>query len=63
MAESSLNVLAVIGSLQRDSVTRWVVRHVAQQLQAAGCAMDVLELPVRADLAGTGPGFWARHRE
>jgi NAD(P)H-dependent FMN reductase len=44
MAESSLNVLAVIGSLQRDSVTRVVVCHVAQALQAAGCAVDVLDL-------------------
>ena len=43
MNDTSLNVLAVIGSLQRDSVTRVVVRHVAQQLQAAGCAVDVLD--------------------
>ena len=44
MAEVSLNILAVVGSLQRDSVTRVVIRHVAQQLQAAGCAVDVLDL-------------------
>src|SRR5512137_1888920 len=44
MAEASLNVLAVIGSLQRDSVTRVIVRHVAQLLQAAGCVVDVLDL-------------------
>jgi len=44
MAEASLNVLAVIGSLQRDSVTRVVVRQVARQLQAAGCTVDVLDL-------------------
>ena len=43
MAEASLNVLAVVGSLQRESVTRVVVRHVAQQLQAAGCVVDVLD--------------------
>ena len=43
MAEASLNVLAVIGSLQRESVTRVVVRHAAQQLQAAGCVVDVLD--------------------
>src|SRR5512137_2531391 len=43
MAEASLNVLAVVGSLQRDSVTRVVVRHVAQHLQAAGCAVDVFD--------------------
>jgi NAD(P)H-dependent FMN reductase len=43
MAEAPLNVLAVVGSLQRDSVTRVVVCHVAQQLQAAGCAVDVID--------------------
>ena len=43
MTEPSLNVLAVVGSLQRASVTRVVVRHVAQQLQAAGCSVDVLD--------------------
>jgi NAD(P)H-dependent FMN reductase len=44
MRGASLNVLAVIGSLQRDSVTRVVVRHVAEQLLAAWCAVDVLDL-------------------
>ena len=44
MPDASLNVLAVIGSLQRDSVTRVVVREVARRLQAAGCAVDVLDL-------------------
>jgi NAD(P)H-dependent FMN reductase len=43
MTDAPLSVLAVIGSLQRDSVTRVVVCHVAQQLQAAGCAVDVLD--------------------
>jgi FMN reductase len=43
MTDPSLNVLAVVGSLQRASVTRVVVRHVAQQLQTAGCAVDVLD--------------------
>jgi NAD(P)H-dependent FMN reductase len=43
MIKPSLNVLAVVGSLQRASVTRVVVRHVAQQLQAAGSAVDVLD--------------------
>jgi NAD(P)H-dependent FMN reductase len=43
MNDVPLNVLAVVGSLQRDSVTRVVVRHVAQQLQAAGCTVDVLD--------------------
>jgi NAD(P)H-dependent FMN reductase len=43
MSEECLNVLAVVGSLQRDSVTRVVVRHVAEQLKAAGCAVDMLD--------------------
>ena len=43
MAEGSLNILAVVGSLQRDSVTRVVIHHVARQLQAAGCLVDVLD--------------------
>jgi FMN reductase len=42
MAEP-LNVLAVVGSLQRDSITRVVIHHVAEQLRAAGCAVDVLD--------------------
>ena len=43
MSDTSLSVLAVVGSLQRDSVTRVVIRHVAQQLEATGCAVDVLD--------------------
>ncbi len=44
MPDKSLNVLAVVGSLHRDSVTRTVVQHIAGQLRAAGCAVDVLDL-------------------
>ena len=43
MAEASLNILAVVGSLQRDSVTRIVIQHVAQRLRADGCSVDVLD--------------------
>jgi FMN reductase len=43
MAESPLNILAVVGSLQRGSVTRVVVHHVAERLQQAGCAVDTLD--------------------
>jgi len=39
----ALNVLAVAGSLHRDSVTRVVIRHVAEQLQTAGCNVDFLD--------------------
>lgn len=43
MVEPSLSVLAVVGSLQRDSVTRIVIRHVAERLEQEGCAVDVLD--------------------
>ena len=43
MAEASLNILAVVGSLQRDSVTRLVIDHVVQQLRTDGCSVDVLD--------------------
>jgi FMN reductase len=43
MAEKPLNILAVIGSLQRGSVTRAVVHHLAEQFQSAGCSVDVLD--------------------
>jgi FMN reductase len=43
MAEASLNVLAVAGSLQRNSVTRVVIHHVADRLTEVGCAVDVLD--------------------
>src|SRR5204863_2244258 len=38
-----LNVLVVVGSLQRGSVTRVVIKHVADQLTALGCNVDVLD--------------------
>jgi FMN reductase len=44
MPEVPLNVLAVSGSLQRESVSRVVVNHVAKELQACGCVVDVLDL-------------------
>lgn len=43
MPDSSLNVLAVVGSLQRGSVTRVVIQHVARQLEEGGCAVDLLD--------------------
>ena len=43
MAEPDLNVLAVIGSLQRTSVTRVVIQNVAAKLSEAGCAVDILD--------------------
>ena len=39
----SLNVLAVVGSLNRNSVTRIVVADAAEKLRARGCSVDVLD--------------------
>jgi NAD(P)H-dependent FMN reductase len=63
MGDSSLRILAVVGSLQRESVTRVVVLRVAQQLQAAGCAVDVLDFEKESlalynpDTAHNSPGY------
>jgi len=63
VSEPTLNILAVIGSLQRDSVTRVVVRHLARQLQDTGCAVDILDLQeeplalYNPDVAHDLPGY------
>lgn len=44
MSEGSLNVLAVIGSLKKESVTRVVIQRVAAELTDRGCAVDTLDL-------------------
>jgi NAD(P)H-dependent FMN reductase len=44
MPDLPLKVLAVAGSLQRTSVSRVVIHFVAEELQAAGCKVDVLDL-------------------
>jgi FMN reductase len=43
MSQPALNVLAVVGSLNRNSVTRIVVNDVAEKLRARGCTVDVLD--------------------
>jgi NAD(P)H-dependent FMN reductase len=43
MAEPALNVLAVVGSLNRNSVTRIVVNEVAEKLRAHRCKVEVLD--------------------
>ena len=43
MTEPNLKVLAVVGSLQRGSVSRIVIQHVAEKLRASGCSVDVLD--------------------
>ena len=44
MPDAPLSILAVVGSLHRDSVTRAVIAHVAKRLRAEGCVVDVLDL-------------------
>ncbi len=44
MSQASLNVLSVVGSLNRNSVTRIVVNDITERLRAAGAAVDVLDL-------------------
>jgi len=44
MTDPKLNVLAVIGSLHRESVTRIVLNHVAQRFRSDGCSVDLLDL-------------------
>ncbi len=43
MSETPLNVLAVVGSLNRNSVTRIVVNDAVEKLRARGAAVDVLD--------------------
>ena len=63
MAEPLLHILAVIGSLHRDSVTRAVVLQVADRLKTAGCIVDVLDFQIEPlplydpDSAHAAPGF------
>ena len=44
MAEETLNILAVVGSLHADSVTRVAILDLAEQLRAGGCTLDMLDL-------------------
>jgi len=63
VAEPPLNVLAVIGSLHRDSVTRAVVRFVGDKLKALGSTVDVLDFEkeplalYNPDVAHELPGY------
>ena len=44
MSDQPLNVLAIVGSLHADSVTRVVVNHIAERLRVTGCMVDLLDL-------------------
>lgn len=43
MANSPLHVLAVVGSLHRDSVTRVVIQEIARRLTAGGCTVELVD--------------------
>jgi FMN reductase len=63
MAETQLQVLAVVGSLHRESVTRIVLRKVAEDLTRSGCKVDVLDFEkeplalYNPDVAHDMPGY------
>lgn len=60
---STPRVLAVVGSLHQQSVTRVVLLHAAAALRAGGCTVDVLDFaqtplpPFNPDTARAQPGF------
>lgn len=43
MSHKPLHILAVIGSMNHASLTRNVIVHVAEQLKAKGCTVDILD--------------------
>jgi FMN reductase len=43
MGDQTLSVLAVVGSLQRASVTRVIINHVAPLFVQRGCKVDLLD--------------------
>jgi len=63
MSDASLNVLAVAGSLSRNSATRIILAHVADRLRACGCSVDLLDFEkeplalFNPETAYHGPGF------
>jgi NAD(P)H-dependent FMN reductase len=44
MTETPLHILAVVGSLNRDSSTRVAMAHVVDQFRKAGATVDVVDL-------------------
>jgi len=43
MGDIALRVLTVVGSLQKASVTRVVIEHIANEFGKAGCLVDILD--------------------
>ena len=58
-----LQILAVVGTLTRDSALSTVVGHAMKDWKAAGCSVDVLDLEkeplalFNPDLTRTQPGY------
>jgi FMN reductase len=65
MSEPKLKILAVVGSTNAASVTRVVLNQVAEDLRAAGCEVDLLDLSqeplalFNVETAYSQPGFAA----
>jgi FMN reductase len=43
MADTPLKILAVVGSMNEKSVTRFVINHVSGELTAAGSSVDIVD--------------------
>ena len=54
MLDSKLQVLAVVGSLNQNSVTRAVIHYVGDALQGKGCAVDIFD-PMKEQLGLFNP--------
>jgi FMN reductase len=63
MAQMRLRVMAVVGSLKKESVSRAVLRKLADMLSASGCEVDWLDLAAEPlplfnpDTAKQGSGY------
>jgi len=44
MSEPTFNVLAVVGSMRSNSITRVAMNHLASLLEQRGCVVDILDL-------------------
>lgn len=44
MSDKPLRVMAVVGSLNKNAVTRVVIQHAAEKLRASGAEVDILDL-------------------
>jgi len=63
MDHAPLRILAVVGTQNKHSVTRFVVGHLAEKLKTAGCSVDMFDyldepLPLfNTDTSYDSPGF------